>query len=82
MKDILGFKITKDGGCQEWDLMWTDNAVHPETLAKMKHYQKINHFPGMFNLSRKNYLARNLVKMSKAFSNDYDFYPKTWVLPS
>ena len=62
--------------------MWTDNAVHPETLAKMKPYQKINHFPGMFNLSRKNYLARNLIKMSKAFPDDYDFYPKTWVLPS
>jgi tubulin polyglutamylase TTLL6/13 len=36
----------------------------------------------MFNLSRKNYLARNLIKMSKTFTNDYDFYPKTWVLPS
>jgi tubulin polyglutamylase TTLL6/13 len=45
--------------------MWTDNAVQPEQLAKMKLYQKINHFPGMFTLSRKNYLARNLVKMSK-----------------
>jgi tubulin polyglutamylase TTLL6/13 len=62
--------------------MWTDNAVQPEQLAKMKMHQKINHFPGMFTLSRKNYLARNLVKMSKEFADDYDFYPKTWVLPS
>jgi tubulin polyglutamylase TTLL6/13 len=82
VKDLLGFKISKEGSAQEWDLMWTDNAVHPETLARMKPYQKINHFPGMFSLSRKNYLARNLIKMSKAFPHDYDFYPKTWVLPS
>lgn len=51
----------------DWDLYWTDNAVTPEQLGKMKQYQKINHFPGMFTLSRKNYLARNLTKMEKMF---------------
>ena len=49
----------------DWDLNWTDGAVSAETVSKMKSYQKINHFPGMFNLSRKNYLARNLNKMKK-----------------
>jgi tubulin polyglutamylase TTLL6/13 len=48
----------------------------------MKLFQKINHFPGMFNLSRKNYLARHLVRMTRNFPQQYAFYPKTWVLPA
>lgn len=27
-------------------MWWTDNAVQPETLFRMQHHQKINHFPG------------------------------------
>lgn len=60
-------KISKDPISTDWDIFWTDNVVTPEQLAKMKHHQKINHFPGMFTLSRKNYLARNLGKMQKLF---------------
>lgn len=60
---MLGFKLIRDAGVDDWDLYWTDNAVTSEQLAKMKPYQKINHFPGMYTLSRKNYLARNLIKM-------------------
>ena len=65
MKNVLGMKIIRDTGSDDWDLYWTDNSVTPEQLGKMKHYQKINHFPGMFTLSRKNYLARNLTKIEK-----------------
>lgn len=35
----------------------------------------------MYNIARKNYLARNLKKMKKQFPNDYKFFPKTWLLP-
>ena len=53
----------------------------PDTLLKMEHHQKINHFPGMFNLSRKNMLAKNLMKMRKKAADDYNFFPLTWNLP-
>jgi len=33
----------------------------------MKPYQKVNHFPGMYTLARKNYLGKNLMKMMKQF---------------
>lgn len=55
------------GSTEDWDIFWTDGGVLPERIAKMKPYQKVNHFPGMFQLSRKNHLARNLVKMQKEF---------------
>jgi hypothetical protein len=47
--------LTSDNMCQhpskdteDWDIFWTDNSVQPERIAKMKPYQKINHFPGMY----------------------------------
>ncbi len=33
--------------------MWTDSAVTPDLFDKLKLYQKINHFPGMFSFARK-----------------------------
>ncbi|CAK56184.1 unnamed protein product (macronuclear) [Paramecium tetraurelia] len=67
---------------QVWDFCWTDNAVLPETLARMQSHQRINHFPGMYCIARKNYLGKNLNKMAKQFPEEFDFYPKTWMLPS
>jgi len=36
----------------------------------------------MYSLSRKNNLARNLMKMRKQFPSDYKFFPPTWILPA
>ena len=47
----------------EWDLLWTDGTVQVDKLYRMKPYQRINHFPGMYALARKNHLARNLQRM-------------------
>lgn len=66
----------------EWDVLWTDNAVSPETLAKMKPFQKINHFPGMYSIAKKNHLGRNLMRMKKAFPEAFKFFPSTWLLPT
>ena len=53
----------------------------PERLSSMKHFQKINHFPGMPALSRKDNLARNLGVLRKQFPEDYNFFPLSWNLP-
>jgi tubulin polyglutamylase TTLL6/13 len=65
----------------DWDIVWTDLAPSLDKFPKIRSYQKINHFPGMFQIARKNYLARNLKKMKKQFPLDYKFFPKTWLLP-
>ncbi|CAB0014353.1 unnamed protein product [Nesidiocoris tenuis] len=44
-------------------------------------YQRINHFPGMLEICRKDALARNLKQMLKLFPKEYNFFPKTWCLP-
>jgi len=38
-------------------------------------------YPGIYVMARKNYLARNLMRMQKVFPDEYDFFPKTWILP-
>jgi len=37
--------------------------------------------PGIQALARKNYLARNLTRMQKVLPDDFNFFPKTWILP-
>ena len=35
----------------------------------------------MCALSHKHNLSRNLRKMQKIYENQYDFFPRTWILP-
>ena len=56
--------------------------MQTETLAKMQPFQKINHFPGMYSLARKNHLGRHLMRMKKSFPDEYKFFPSTWLLPA
>lgn len=81
-KKLFKWKLSYETENFDWDIMWTDNAVQPETVAKMQTYQKINHFPGMYSLARKNHLGRNLMRMKRAFPDDYKFFPQTFLLPS
>jgi len=50
-------------------------------MMKLEPYQRVNHFPGMYVLSRKNNLGKALAVMRKNCSHEYSFYPKTWLLP-
>ena len=47
-----------------------------------RNYQKINHFPASSEISRKDSLARNLAKMQPYFPSEFNFFPKSWILPA
>ncbi|KZC11699.1 Tubulin polyglutamylase TTLL13 [Dufourea novaeangliae] len=72
-------EVTEDSS---WNLYWTDLSVSVERAKDMKRYQKVNHFPGMTEICRKDLLARNLNRMLKLFPKDYNFFPKTWCFPA
>ena len=36
----------------------------------------------MYQLARKNNLCRNLMRMLKVFKDDFNMFPKTWILPA
>ena len=76
----LNFREVADE--DDWNIYWTDTSVGIERVAQMKKWQKINHFPGMSEICRKDSLTRNMSRMLKMFPKEYAFYPKAWCLPA
>ncbi len=78
---ILGWKVTEHE--DKWTLRWVDRYCLGQTLRDMrlKRPQRINHFPGMFEIAHKCRMAANLNKVRAKLPADFDFYPQTWVLP-
>ncbi|XP_072880889.1 tubulin polyglutamylase ttll6-like [Hemitrygon akajei] len=76
------YGLKEVGEDEEWILYWTDTSVSHERVMEMKRFQKINHFPGMSEICRKDLLARNLNRMLKLFPKEYNIFPRTWCLPA
>lgn len=81
MVEQCGFVISEedDANCY---LLWNDSFVSTDRISELKPYQKINHFPGMGEICRKDCLARNIAKMCKIHPEEYQIMPKTWIFPS
>ena len=68
-------------GKYDWIGTWGSHQK-PEGFKSIKDYQKINHFPGSFQLGRKDRLCRNLYHaQAKYGKTEYNFVPITFVLP-
>eukprot|EP01022_Parablepharisma_sp_SALTPOND_P033262 TRINITY_DN88376_c1_g1_i1.p1 TRINITY_DN88376_c1_g1~~TRINITY_DN88376_c1_g1_i1.p1 ORF type:complete len:841 (+),score=76.53 TRINITY_DN88376_c1_g1_i1:279-2525(+) len=85
VKEVLKKKFrcklsTEEEG--EWDILWADTGVNSTMIAKLRPYQKINHYHGMSCLARKNHLGRNLMRLRKVLPEDYNYFPPTWLLPT
>ncbi|XP_038601433.1 tubulin polyglutamylase TTLL7 isoform X3 [Tachyglossus aculeatus] len=79
--DEMGFVKTRDED-ETGNLIWCDSAVQQEKIAELRNYQRINHFPGMGEICRKDFLARNMTKMIKSQPQEYSFIPRTWIFPA
>jgi tubulin polyglutamylase TTLL4 len=47
----------------------------------MNKYQKIKHFPGCWQLGRKDNMWKNLSKQRRMFPDAYNFVPMTYIFP-
>lgn len=47
----------------------------------MNRYQKMNHFPGCWQLGRKDCMYKNLNKQRRAHPEAYNFVPTTYIFP-
>jgi tubulin polyglutamylase TTLL6/13 len=81
ISDDLGWDYIYEDSEEEFDIFWSDLPISNQKFLDLETYQKTNHFPGMIQICRKNLLAKNLNAMQKLFPDDYNFYPKTWILP-
>jgi tubulin polyglutamylase TTLL6/13 len=82
-KNVCEFHLTKKSR-SDWDIAWFDGpspAYLINLIKNMSVHQRTNHYPGINNLARKNMLGRHLMKMKKLLSNDYNFFPQTYMLP-
>ncbi|XP_013397848.1 tubulin polyglutamylase TTLL7 isoform X2 [Lingula anatina] len=81
MVEKNGFHVSRDDDPNSF-LLWFDSFVSTEKISELKVFQRINHFPGMGEITRKDSLARNMAKMCKLHPDEYNFVPKTWILPA
>ncbi|XP_045068006.1 tubulin polyglutamylase TTLL4 isoform X2 [Coregonus clupeaformis] len=73
------FKVTKES--HDWLGCWGHHMKSPGFKA-IREYQKLNHFPGSFQIGRKDRLWRNLSKMQAQFGKrEFSFFPRSFVLP-
>ncbi len=47
----------------DWNIMWSSRGVDTHIYEELQEYQKINHFPYSYELTRKDRLIANLIKM-------------------
>ena len=79
-KTFLEYHLTKKEK-SDWDIAWFDGPIQPKLLKEMNFHQRTNHYPGIFNLCNKKYLGRHLTKMGRMLPGEYDFFPRTYLLP-
>jgi tubulin polyglutamylase TTLL6/13 len=56
----------KDG----WSLLWGDTWDAVSTVTP-KRFQRVNHFPGMSSICRKDLLGKNLSRLGSDFPTEY-----------
>ncbi|XP_074148878.1 putative tubulin polyglutamylase TTLL9 isoform X2 [Sminthopsis crassicaudata] len=85
-----GWVEVKDEG--EWDFYWCDVSWLRENFdhTYMDEHVRISHFRNHYELTRKNYMVKNLKRFRKQLEREMgkleaakcDFFPKTFELPS
>ncbi|NXU63001.1 TTLL4 polyglutamylase, partial [Horornis vulcanius] len=82
VKQTIGrshFRVSKKSN--DWLGCWGHHMKSPGFKAIREH-QKLNHFPGSFQIGRKDRLWRNLVKMqARCGKKEFNFFPQSFILP-
>ncbi|KAM6961234.1 tubulin polyglutamylase TTLL5 [Aplochiton taeniatus] len=67
----------------DFNLMWTGSHLKPYLLRSLQEFQRVNHFPKSYELTRKDRLYKNIQRMqqSHGFKN-FHIIPQTFVLPA
>ncbi|XP_043496287.1 tubulin polyglutamylase TTLL4-like [Polistes fuscatus] len=74
-----GFRLMKKS--RDWSGTW-GKYMKSVSYKSLKEYQKVNHFPGTFQVGRKDRLWRNVSRMMvKHGKREFGFVPRTYLLP-
>merc|ERR550519_102943 len=68
--------------CTDWAATWGKHMKSPQ-FRELRVGQKINHFPGTFNIGRKDRLWKNYHRLMLKFGkSEFGFLPRTFCLPA
>ncbi|CAI2383352.1 unnamed protein product [Moneuplotes crassus] len=82
VKSILQVHEFEETQGHDWNILWTNTIGKPYLYTGLNEYQKVNHFPSSYEITRKNNLANNVYVMQTQFSRkEFDVIPETYVLP-
>ena len=66
----------------DWNLLWTSKHSKNYTFEGLHENQRINIFPRMEEITRKDRLCKNINRMQRRYGKEaFDFFPTTYVLP-
>ncbi|OWF35945.1 Tubulin polyglutamylase TTLL5 [Mizuhopecten yessoensis] len=67
----------------DYNFIWTGGHLKPFTLRSLTEFQKINHFPRSYELTRKDRLYKNVQRMQQIKGlKHFDILPSSFILPS
>lgn len=77
--DVNGFSPTEG---HSWNVIWLNGYTRPYVYEGLNPYQRVNHFPHSFEVTRKDRLCQNIMKMqSKHSKGAFNIVPETFLLP-
>ena len=66
----------------DWNIYWTSTSDKQTLYQGLNEFQRINHFPNSFEITRKDRLCANYVKAQQKFgTEEFDFIPDTYIIP-
>ncbi len=65
-----------------WNVVWSNGHAKPYVYEGVNSYQRINHFPNSYEVTRKDRLCENIMKMQQRYGKaQFDIVPETYLLP-
>jgi hypothetical protein len=67
----------------DFNLLWTGSHPRPHTFSSLRSYQRVNHFPRSYELTRKDRLYKNVARLQHCHgSKHFDFLPPSFIMPN
>ncbi|XP_036320685.1 tubulin polyglutamylase TTLL5-like [Rhagoletis pomonella] len=67
---------------ENFSILWTGIHIKPDILRNLAPYQRVNHFPRSYELTRKDRLYKNIERMQHfRGTKHFDIVPQSFILP-
>jgi hypothetical protein len=83
VRSLLEANHFKYTDAHDWNVLWSSSSCKAYLYEGLNEYQRINHFPSSYEITRKDRLCANVTKMQEKHGRAaYDITPDTYVLPN